>query len=173
MSSCRAKAKFHVTFWLQVDLKLLYSTSSFFVRTWPFFLLTKMKCASFFSAQATVRIDMIFKLSVTEVTVKVISILAFFTLSLNCVSEELQLVSIKQVMKTCGENWVAATDFLTLALGSVEWSASSHGRFTRGEMPSGTKRIGGWVGYENYLGVLGNKKLLLSLSDPKRGSSGP
>jgi len=68
------------------------------------FLLTKMKCASAFSAQATVRIDMIFKLSATEVTVKIIGILVFFTLGLNCVSEELQLVSITQVMKAYGEN---------------------------------------------------------------------
>ena len=73
-----------------------------------------MKCASAFSAQATVRIYiyiyiyMIFKLSDTEVTVKIIGMLVFFTLGLNCVSEELQLVSITQVMKAYGENWVTA-----------------------------------------------------------------
>ena len=48
--------------------------------------------------------------------------------------------------------------FLDLVLGSVEWSASSHGRFTRWKMPSGTKRVRGWVGYGTYLGVLGNIK---------------
>jgi hypothetical protein len=48
--------------------------------------------------------------------------------------------------------------FFTLALGSVEWSASSHGLFTREEMPSGTKRIRGWVGYGLYLGVMENIK---------------
>jgi len=62
-----------------------------------------MKRASAFSAQATARIDMIFKLSVTEVTVKINGMLVFFALSLNCVSEELQLVSITQVMKAYGE----------------------------------------------------------------------
>ena len=81
---------------------------------------------------------MIFKLSATEVTVKIIGILVFFTLGLNCVSEELQLVSITQVMKAYGENWLLLHTFLTLALGCVEWSVSSHGRFTRGEMPYGT-----------------------------------
>jgi len=72
------------------------------VRTSPIFLLTEKKCASAFSAQATVHIDMIFKLSVIAVTVKLIGMLVFFTLGLNCMSEELQLVSITQVMKAYG-----------------------------------------------------------------------
>jgi hypothetical protein len=63
-----------------------------------------MECASAFSAQATIHIDMIFKLSATEVTVKIIGMLVFFTLCLNCVSEILQLVSITQAMKAYGEN---------------------------------------------------------------------
>jgi len=58
-----------------------------------------------------------------------------------------------------GRNELLHHTFLTLALGSVEWSASSHGRFTCGEMSSGTKRIRGWVGYGIYLGDLGNVKL--------------
>jgi hypothetical protein len=46
-----------------------------------------------------------------------------------------------------GNNELLLHTFLTLALVSVEWSALSHGRFTRGEMPSGTKREyeAGWV----------------------------
>lgn len=55
------------------------------MRTSPFLLLTTMKCAGAFSAQATVLIDMLFKLSVTEVTVKIFGMLVFFTLGLNCV----------------------------------------------------------------------------------------
>jgi hypothetical protein len=61
-------------------------------------------------------------------------------------------------MKAYGKTDLLLHIFLTLPLGSVEWSASSHGRFTRGEMLSGTKRIRDWVGYGFYLGVLGNIK---------------
>jgi len=47
---------------------------------------------------------MIFKLSVTEVTPKIIGMLVFFTLGLNCVSKELQIIPITQVMKAYGKN---------------------------------------------------------------------
>jgi hypothetical protein len=53
-----------------------------------------------------------------------------------------------------GSNELLLHTFLTLALVSVKWLASNHGRFTRGEMPSGTKRIRDWMGYGIYLGVL-------------------
>jgi len=72
MHFCPEEAKFHVTL-STVGINVIIKYKVFVLcENVAIFLLTKMKCASAFSAQATVRTDMIFKLSVTEVTVKII-----------------------------------------------------------------------------------------------------
>jgi hypothetical protein len=55
--------------------------------------------------------------------------------------------------------------FLTSSLDGGKWSASRPGRFTPGERPCGTHRIGGWVGLRAGLdAVVKRKKFCLGRS---------
>jgi hypothetical protein len=59
-----------------------------------------------------------------------------------------------------------APPFSTLALDGGEWSASRPGRFTPGEIVSGTHWIGGWVGPRTGLDQKKRKFLPLSGIEP-------
>jgi hypothetical protein len=63
-------------------------------------------------------------------------------------------------MKTYGGVDVEIHIFLTSALNGGEWSATSPGRFTPGEIASSTHWIGGWVGPRIDLEDVERRKIL-------------
>jgi hypothetical protein len=64
-------------------------------------------------------------------------------------------------METWGSGGIAPP-FLTSALDGGEWSASSTGRFTPGEIASGSRWIEGWVGPRAGLDAVDRRNLVRS-----------